>query len=53
MWKKQIMYLKMFLIVVISILIFVLLFGKENLFIGLAAVITVTTMFGDIILYWS
>lgn len=47
MWKKQIMYLKMFLIVVISILIFVLLFGKENLFIGLAAVITVTTMFGE------
>lgn len=47
MWKKQIMYLKMFLIALTSILFFVLLFGKENLFIGLAAVITVTAMFGE------
>lgn len=47
MWKKQIKYLKMFLMVLSFILLFVLFFGKENLFIALTAVITVTTMFGD------
>ncbi|MDZ4993838.1 FUSC family protein [Clostridium perfringens] len=47
MWKKQIKYLKMFFMVLSFILLFVLFFGKENLFIALTAVITVTTMFGD------
>lgn len=47
MWKKQIKYLKIFLMVLSFILLFVLFFGKENLFIALTAVITVTTMFGD------
>ncbi|WP_300347513.1 FUSC family protein [Clostridium sp.] len=47
MLKKQLMYLKVFLVSLVSIALFTVCFGKDNLFIAFAAVITVATMFGE------